>query len=128
MNFLWVETQSAGQLLPTDSKIVGPDDRGFAYGDGVFETIRLLKGVPLFLDRHLARLRSGLIVLQFPPLRWDDEALAERCRRVMAANAASEGILRIVLTRGPGPRGFAPPTDAHPTLIVQTSPLPLIER
>ncbi|MEK7278343.1 MAG: aminotransferase class IV [Chloroflexota bacterium] len=125
MNQIWVESRGVGQLLPADAAAVGLDDRGFAYGDGLFETIRLRGGAPLFFARHMARLRNGLAQLGFPPLRWDEAALFERCCRVIAANALTDGVLKVILTRGAGPRGFEPPAESHPALFIQANSPPL---
>lgn len=126
INQVWVETEGKGHLLPTDSPAVRANDRGFAYGDGLFETIRLNGGVPLFFARHMARMRGGLAQLGFPHLQWDEAALFERCLRVIAANALTNGMLKIIITRGPGPRGFEPPTDSHPTLLIQAAQTPRV--
>jgi aminodeoxychorismate lyase len=124
MNQLWVESRGVGQLHPSKSPAVGLDDRGFAYGDGLFETIRLSGGAPLFFTRHMARLRDGLTQLGFPQLQWDEDALFERCRRVIAANATTDGVLKVIITRGAGPRGFEPPAESHPTLSIQAAETP----
>ncbi len=125
MNQIWVESRGVGRLYPSESPAVGLDDRGFAYGDGLFETIRLRGGAPLFFARHMARLRHGLAQLGFPQLPWDEAALFARCRRVIAANALSDGVLKLIVTRGTGPRGFEPPAESHPTLFIQAdAPLP----
>ncbi len=111
MNSIWIETDGNGQLLPADAPVVKLNDRGFAYGDGLFETIRRRGGAPLFFARHVARLRDGLAQLGFPQLQWDETALLARCRRVIAANALTDGVLKVILTRGAGPRGFEPPAS-----------------
>lgn len=119
MGQVWVETRGVGGPFSGEDPVVGMDDRGFAYGDGLFETVRVSQGVPLFLTRHIARLRAALAHMGFPPLPWDEAALAERCRRVIRDNANVEGVLRLVVTRGSGPRGFEPPAEVYPTLLIQ---------
>jgi branched-chain amino acid aminotransferase len=120
MNLLWVEANGIGQMYPSESPVVSLGDRGFAYGDGLFETIRVSNGRPLFFTWHMQRLFSGLAQLGFPPLPWDAPALSERCQKVIGENGVGEGVLRLVITRGSGPRGFEPPADIHPTLFMQT--------
>lgn len=86
-------------------------DRGLAYGDGVFETIAVNDGVPLALDRHLARIEAGCRRLGFdaPPLADD---IRDRC----AGHARA--VLKVIVTRGEGGRGYRPPTDPVPTRVI----------
>ena len=129
MSHIWIEGAGlVGRFAPTGDPALPASDRGFAYGDGLFETVRVSRGVPLFLSRHLARLFEGLSRLGFPALPWDEAALAERCRSAIRENGAAEGVLRLTVTRGSGPRGFEPPAEAQPTLVIQVGVLPLTPR
>jgi 4-amino-4-deoxychorismate lyase len=98
-------------------------DRGLEFGDGLFETLLLRAGIPLFEALHLERLACGLAVLDFPPCR--DEAaryLAAACDDV-AGRGWEWTALRITVTRGAGPRGYAPPAEASPRFIVSAEAL-----
>jgi branched-chain amino acid aminotransferase len=123
MTDLWLETPSGEHWHSADAPLISVNDRGLAYGDGLFETIRILHSTPLFLARHLQRLLTGLHQLNFP-VPWDGDALTERCRAVIAHTATAEGVLKITVTRGVGPRGFAPPPEAQATLILQAIQTP----
>lgn len=114
---------SPAQLLPAQSPLLTASDRGFTYGDGLFETIRVLNGQPLFLQHHISRLFAGLAVLNLT-IPWDSAALTERIHSLVAANAITSGVLRLTLSRGSGPRGFSAPTDPKPLLIIQSAPQP----
>ncbi len=103
-----------GRLLNEAEAAVSPFDRGFTYGDGLFETLRVERGRPLDLDRHLARLRSGARFLGFPDVAGWEEAAGE----VIAANGVEEGALRIALSRGAGRRGLLPPPEPAPVRLV----------
>jgi branched-chain amino acid aminotransferase len=118
---LWFESLTGGRYVDPATPIWTAADRGFAYGDGLFETIRVEQKQPVFLDRHLRRLDRGLqaIGLDVP---WDNAAFADRCRRVCAYSREDEGVLKLTITRGPGPRGYAPPTTAEPALSVELHP------
>ncbi len=75
-----------GQVLPVNTPIFGSDNRAFRYGDGLFETIRMVNGQPQFLDLHLARLQEGMQVLQLDKNeKWTidfwQETIADLCRR-----------------------------------------------
>lgn len=84
---------------------IRPDDRGFAYGDGLFETIALRSGAPRFLDRHLARLGEGCRRLGIP--QPADQKCADEIRELIAGH--QHGTIKLIVTRGTGPRGYRPP-------------------
>ena len=94
-------------------------DRGLAYGDGVFRTLRTEAGQPLWWRDHYAKLAADCAALM---LACPDEAgLRAEVRRVAGAG---EGVVKIVITRGSGARGYAPPQDPVCTRIVLAAPLP----
>ncbi|MES2404227.1 MAG: aminodeoxychorismate lyase [Pseudomonadota bacterium] len=95
-------------------------DRGLAYGDGLFETIRALNGSAPLWARHVARLHEGCARLGMPAP--DDTRLAAECSRV--AEGIGDAVLKIILTRGIGERGYAPPATADATRIVAAFPAP----
>lgn len=96
------------------------NDRGCLYGDGVFRTLRVSGGRPRWWDEHLAKLCQ------------DAQRLGIACPAdaIWAADAAAlldphtEGALKLVLTRGAGPRGYRPPADCQPNRVVSLAPLP----
>lgn len=94
-------------------------DRGLAYGDGVFRTMRTRDGRPLWWRDQYAKLADDCAALM---LACPDEAVlrAEVCR----VAAAGEGVAKIVITRGAGARGYALPPGQTVTRIVLSSPLP----
>ena len=75
---LWLN----GALLPADEPRLSAFDRGFALGDGVFETIRAHGRTPLWLDDHLARLAAGAALLGIP-IPLGDAAIAEGLARLL---------------------------------------------
>lgn len=98
-------------------------DRGLDFGDGVFETLLLRGGKPLFSQLHFARLQRGLHALSFPNCLAGVEQLLERASASIAVRQWEWCALRITVTRGAGPRGYAPPTDAVPRVIIMATPL-----
>ena len=94
-------------------------DRGLAYGDGVFRTLRTQAGAPLWWRGHYAKLAadSAALGLVCP---GETELRAEVCR----VAEAGQGVVKIILTRGVGARGYAPTADQPCTRIVMASPLP----
>ncbi len=96
------------------------DDRGFRYGDGVFETIHVCAGAPEFWHAHLQRLRLGAERLK---LAWPEERrLTAEAQQLLAGSV--DGVLRIWLTRGPGGAGYRPVAGQMPTRILRFSPSP----
>jgi 4-amino-4-deoxychorismate lyase len=92
------------------------DDRGVAYGDGLFETVLLRDGEPQLWSRHLARLERGCHVLGLPlPPRAEIE------RPLQEATSGLQ-VLKLILTRGSGGRGYRPPTPPSPRLRWWLSP------
>lgn len=94
-------------------------DRGFQYGDGLFETIAVCAGRPLLWERHMQRLsrdaaRLGIAAPPEPLWRAEAHGL---CRGV------ARGVLKLVLTRGGSERGYAP-AEAEPTRVVSLAPWP----
>ncbi|MGH8028984.1 MAG: aminotransferase class IV, partial [Arenimonas sp.] len=102
------------------SAAVGAGDRGLNYGDGLFETMRIHNAAPVWWEAHWARLARGADALGIP--RPDAGVAFDAAR--MACTHRPRGVLKLVLTRGEGGRGYAPPIDAQPTLIVTVHDAP----
>lgn len=112
---LWLN----GSFLPVQEAALSPLDRGFLYGDGVFETLRAQDGSLLFLEDHVARLRSSLEALRIEvDLNWDVEgAFGQLLRRNGLEGGAASA--KIMVSRGVEP---APglPAASHPTVCLCT--------
>lgn len=125
---------------------VSMQDRGLAYGDGVFETVRVANGRPALWRRHLARLEAGCARLGIPPQTAAVERDAARLLDGLksgqnnnqndsqnssqggsqnngpnggdARRAPTACVLKIVVTRGGGARGYRPPAGAKPSRLL----------
>lgn len=101
-------------------------DRGFQYGDGLFETIAVKDGQAVFLDFHLERLKSGCsrLYIPFP----DGELLSleanELCRYWASETRSAQAVLKIIITRGSGGRGYRQPDAVQPTRVLSLHPFP----
>ncbi len=107
-----------GVRIDDPAHAVAVDDRGFNYGDGLFETTLLRNGSVRFLDAHLQRLRNGCerLGIRFP---------AELAADIAALGAAHlEGVLKIVVTRGAGGRGYRPDPHAPVDRTLTIHPMP----
>jgi len=112
---IWVN----GRLSAEEDARVSPFDHALLTGDGVFETLKVERGVAFAVRRHLDRLcRSAAgLALEAPHTDAVRAALVE----VIEANAVTEGVVRITLTGGPAPLG-SDRGAAGPTLIVACGP------
>lgn len=95
-------------------------DRGLHYGDGLFETIRNGQGQPVLWKAHLERLERSAARLGIPC----DISKIEAESKAVINKAAEQGVLKILLSRGSGGRGYTPPESAQPTRIIQWHALP----
>lgn len=111
-----------GQYCPPAEPTVSVFDRGFLYGDSVFETLRTYGGKPFELEEHLLRLeRSAELVFIPLPL-----SRAELEREVLAAITAAgnqESYVRLMVTRGQGPLGLDPALADRPRWVIIVQPL-----
>lgn len=89
-------------------------DRGLQYGDGLFETLAVIDGMPQFWERHMNRLARGEAVLGFTAV---DKQLLRREADTLCHSRA-RGVLKIMLTRGSGGRGYRPPEPCEPRRIL----------
>jgi D-alanine transaminase len=106
-----------GTFMPLADAKVSIEDRGFQFGDGVYEVIRTYKGHPFALDAHLARLERSAAALDLPrphpPAEWTGYVL-EGIKRA----AYPEAKIYIQLTRGVAPRDHAYPVEVIPTVVM----------
>lgn len=96
-------------------------DRGFQYGDGLFETISVLAGIPLYYSRHIARLKRGCVRLGIPFLDFKvlEQEVYSLCQE------SEKAVIKIQISRGAGKtRGFKYAEPMQPTRVVSLSPFP----
>lgn len=105
-----------GQATDTLSAL----DRGLHYGDGLFETLAISKGMPVHWTRHLQRLLQGCDRLGFAAP--DTAALTVEAQHLCAGQARA--VLKIIVTRGAGGRGYRSAASAQPTRIMARYPWP----
>lgn len=101
-------------------EFISVHDRGLQYGDGLFETIAVAAGEPLLWERHMRRLQRGCACLGIAAP--DVEQLRGEVQHL--GGARERAVVKVVVTRGTGTRGYAPPADAAPTRIVSVSDWP----
>ena len=112
---VWID----GTLCRAGDARVSPFDHGLLVGDGVFETTKVVDGVPFALRRHLARLRRSAGGLRIT-LPYTDEELAAAIDAVIHANGPGTGRLRTTVPGGPGPLG-SDRGPVLPTVVIAAS-------
>lgn len=96
------------------SEAIPITDRGLLYGDGLFETVSLRRGTPVFWASHMQRLMDGCRRLELPPP--DPDQLHSEVLRV--SDGAERAVAKIIITRGSGPRGYRPVPEPVTTRVV----------
>ena len=105
-----------GHYLPDDQALISPLDRGFTYGDGVYEWIRAYNGKPFLLKEHFARLASSCAKMRIGMYVTPLEEVAVRLLRENALTG--DAAIYVQVTRGVAPRTHVfPPPDTKPTVF-----------
>src|SRR5438552_3072542 len=105
-----------GQFVPDTQAGISPFDRGFLYGDGLFETLRCYDGKFFRAERHGARLKAGLDALGIT-LPASARDLQWVLRELVAWNNVANGVARIVVTRGQGEFGLLGQQAQQPLVL-----------
>src|SRR5260370_12273632 len=115
-----------GRFVPEDQALVSIFDRGFLYGDGLFETVRVRAGKPFRWQQHVERFERGaqFLRLRLPYGPAEIRAFADR---LIELNRMPESLLRLELWRGVGPRGYSPQGAEKPALVMTLQPAPVID-
>lgn len=111
-----------GQIVPYEKAVVPVEDRGYQFGDGVYEVLEFYGGEPYLLDRHLDRLERSARELEISlPSRIELQAIIHDLVR---RNEVPDAGVYIQLTRGVAIRQHAYPEGMRPTLLILARPLP----
>jgi len=118
---MWVYLNK--EFIKDDQARISVFDRGFLFGDGIFETLRVHDARPLFLERHLKRLRRSCesigLTLPLPEPPWD-----KILRELVDRNHLEHTMIRITISRGIGGKGPDPSGCLHPTIVLFPRPAP----
>ncbi len=106
-----------GQFVPEARAVVPVNDRGLMYGDGLFETMRVVHGRPFRPAQHLERMARGADFLKIKS-PFTAEELQDFIGQLIGKNKMPDAILRVTLTRGPGERGYTPRSNGKPTVVM----------
>lgn len=117
-----------GQLVPRDQARVDPFDRGFLFGDGLYEGLRAFDGHIVGMARHVERLRSGLAEAR---IAWDAEGMVGLTRELLHANSLRDAFIYWQVTRGVPSAGQplrarVPSGEVRPTVFGYCLPAPAL--
>jgi D-alanine transaminase len=105
-----------GRFTTTDERVLGVEDRGFQFGDGVYEVFKFVRKRPVFLLDHYRRLIDGLRTIEIRS-PWDETSFRAVMNELLDRTAFDDGIVYIQVTRGEGERAHFYPENLEPTAI-----------
>jgi branched-chain amino acid aminotransferase len=126
----YIQANTNGRLHPASAPSIAPLNRGFLYGDAIYEVWRTYHGVVFAWEEHWARLRRSAEALYFP-LAYDPSRILAEIRRTVAAYRAQvpdagELYIRLQLTRGAGAIGLDTALAEEPDFVLLVQPCPAI--
>ncbi|HEX7153951.1 MAG TPA: aminotransferase class IV [Thermoanaerobaculia bacterium] len=105
-----------GRFTTTDERVLGVEDRGFQFGDAVYEVFKFLRRRPILLMEHFRRLTRGLRELEIAQ-PFDEKAFASAMTELLGRTQFDDGIVYIQVTRGEAPRAHFWPDELKPTAL-----------
>src|SRR5687768_6751017 len=109
---LWIN----GRFTTTDERVIGVEDRGFQFGDAVYEVYKFHGKRPIFLADHYRRLARGLKEIEIP-IPWSEKQFEEMSRAILERTEFSDGIVYTQVTRGEAERAHFYRDDMKPTAL-----------
>lgn len=105
-----------GRFTTTAERVIGVEDRGFQFGDAVYEVFKFVGKRPVFLAEHFQRMQRGLreVEIRSP---WDEAGFAATMGDLIARTAFEHGIVYIQITRGEAERAHFYADDLEPTVV-----------
>ena len=111
-----------GSFIPIEDARISVLDRGFIFGDGVYEVIPVYSLIPFRLAAHLRRLQKSLDGIQLRNPHTDIE-WEKLLTQIIASNEGEDQSIYLHITRGVAPRNHAFPKEVAPTIFIMSSPL-----
>jgi D-alanine transaminase len=105
-----------GRWTTTDERLLGVEDRGFQFGDGVYEVFKFLRKRPIFLGDHFRRMERGLHEIDIPN-PWTESSFGEMVTSLLERTAFDEGIVYLQVSRGESERAHFYPDGMKPTAV-----------
>jgi aminodeoxychorismate lyase len=112
-----------GKFVTEDKAVVSVFDRGFLFGDGVWEALLVKNGRPFAWDEHMQRLADGIAFLKLT-LPFTASRLREFALELIERNRMPDCMLRLSISRGITARGYSPKGAVNPASVMTLHPLP----
>lgn len=112
-----------GQIISNAEAVINPNNRAFKFGDALFETIRLINGFPQFLEHHLSRLTSGMLLLKMNvPVQFGVDFFTQQISLLaLKKGIASDARVRVTVFRNDG--GHYSPLNNDVSFLIEMEPL-----
>jgi D-alanine transaminase len=108
-----------GRFTTTDEAVIRVEDRGFQFGDGIYEVFKFLGKRPVFMLDHFRRMRRGLDEIEIPN-PWSEETFSRDVENLLKRTEFEDGIVYVQVTRGPSTRAHFWPDQPVPTALAYT--------
>src|SRR5262245_47562250 len=109
-----------GEYVPREKAAISPEDRGFLFGDAIYEVVRFFRGRAFHMDEHIARMQEGLGALR---IEADASFFPGVARELLSRNGLddADAIVYAQVSRGAAPRTHAfPPDGTRPPVFAFT--------
>jgi D-alanine transaminase len=106
-----------GRFTTTDERVLGVEDRGFQFGDALYEVFKFVGGKPILIAEHFGRFADGLRALDIA-LPWDEASFRALIDELLARTSFADGIVYMQVSRGEAPRAHFYPENLTPTVVV----------
>jgi len=116
-----------GKIIPDTDANISSGDRGFLYGDGIYETLRSYNGTPFKLSEHLGRMRDSAKQLKIS-FGYTNKDISEWINKLIEKNCSQDAYIRITLSRGAGGGRLQMDEGIESTILVQVKPLTPYDR
>ncbi len=116
-----------GRIIPVTEGSISPGDRGFLYGDGIFETLRTYNGKPFKLTEHLERMHCSAEKLKIS-YEYTNTEISEGITKLLEKNSIQDAYIRITLSRGEGGSALQMSDGLRPTILIQVKPFTPYEK
>jgi aminodeoxychorismate lyase len=115
-----------GKFVPEEKAVVSVFDRGFLFGDGLFEAMLVRRGEIFRWRQHIERFQRGVDLLQLT-VPFSKDELFRFSMQLIERNQMPECLLRLNLSRGITARGYSPKNAVHPAIVLSLHPAPVLD-
>lgn len=105
-----------GRFTTTDERVLGVEDRGFQFGDAIYEVFKFIGKRPILLRDHFRRMERGLRALEIRN-PWNETSFTDAMREILARTTFEDGLVYIQISRGEAERAHFWPENVEPTVV-----------